>query len=204
MNKFKSMTIAMLLVVGVGVTDARAQEPVAAPSSPLAGRQASSPRNLVPLEVEVVISRYLDAKRISSLPYTLAVNANGPEVQLNMGTDVAVPSTLFMPAPAAAGDAKAQASPVTSYNYRSVGTSITSSASVTEDGRFDLRLFIDDSSVYQSPSTVPGGNQMPAFRSFRSRNTLLLRDGQSREYTAATDRVSGEVVKISVTLRVVK
>jgi hypothetical protein len=152
MNKFKSMTIAMLLVVVVGVTDARAQEPVAAPSSPLAGRQASSPRNLVPLEVEVVISP----------------------------------------------------SPVTSYNYRSVGTSITSSASVTEDGRFDLRLFIDDSSVYQSPSTVPGGNQMPAFRSFRSRNTLLLRDGQSREYTAATDRVSGEVVKISVTLRVVK
>ena len=73
-----------------------------------------------------------------------------------------------------------------------------------EDGRFDLRLNIDDSSVYQSPSTVPGGNQMPAFRSFRSRNTLLLRDGQSREYTAATDRVSGEVVKISVTLKVVK
>jgi hypothetical protein len=192
-NKLKSILIATLLVVGAGVTHAGAQDPVAAQRpSPVA-------KTLVPLEVEVIISRYMDVKRISSLPYTLAVNANGPEVQLNMGTEVAVPVTAFTPA---AGDAKT--APLTSYNYRSVGTSIVASSSVTEDGRFDLRLFIDDSSVYQSPSTVPGGNQMPAFRSFRSRNTLLLRDGQSREYTAATDRVSGEVVKISVTLKVVK
>ena len=191
MKKFKSIVIATLLVAGAGVTNARAQGPTVA-------------KTLVPLEVEVVISRYMDAKRISSLPYILAVNANGPEVQLNMGTDVAVPVTSFAPAAPAAADAKGQAGPLVSYNYRSVGTGITSRASVTEDGRFDLQLFIDDSSVYQSPSTVPGGNQMPAFRSFRSRNTLLLRDGQMREYTAATDRVSGEVVKISVTLRVVK
>jgi hypothetical protein len=193
-----SILMAALLVVGFGVTHARAQDPVAAQ------RPSAVAKTLVPLEVEVIISRFMDAKRVSSLPYTLAVNANGPEVQLNMGTEVAVPSATFAPAPAAAGDAKGQVSPIMSYNYRSVGTRISSMAVATEDGRFDLRLNIDDSSVYQSPSTVPGGNQMPAFRSFSSRNTLLLRDGQSREYTAATDRVSGEVVKISVTLKVVK
>jgi hypothetical protein len=33
---------------------------------------------------------------------------------------------------------------------------------------------------------------------------LVMKDGQTREFTAATDRVSGEVVRISVTLRVVK
>lgn len=197
MNKLMSIVMAMLLVVGAGVTHARAQDPVAA-------RVA---KTLVPLEVEVIIIRYMDTKKISSLPYTLAVNANGPEVQLNMGTEIAVPTSTFTPiAPERAGDAKGQPNfnPITSYNYRSVGTRINSMASVTEDGRFDLRLNIDDSSVYQSPSTVAGGNQMPAFRSFSSRNTLLLRDGQTREYTAATDRVSGEVVKISVTLKVVK
>jgi hypothetical protein len=187
-----------LLVAGAGNMPARAQGAAPAP----APRPAAVSKTLVPLEVEVVISRYMDSKRISSLPYTLAVNANGPEVLLNMGTDVAVPSAAFTPI--TSGDAKGAVNPITSYNYKSVGTSINSSANVTEDGRFDLRLYIDDSSVYQSPSTVAGGNQMPAFRSFRSRNTLLLRDGQSREYTAATDRVSGEVVKISVTLRVVK
>jgi hypothetical protein len=32
----------------------------------------------------------------------------------------------------------------------------------------------------------------------------MLRDGQSTQYTAATDPVSGEVLKIDVTLTVVK
>jgi hypothetical protein len=196
-NRFNSIVIATLLIVAANATSAPAQDAV-----PVAPGRSTSAKTLVPLEVEVVISRYMEAKRISSLPYTVAVNANGPEVHLSMGTDVAVPTTTFMPAPA--GDGKGQASPLMSYNYKSVGTSINSRALATEDGRFDLQLNIDDSSVFQSPSTVPGGNQMPAFRSFRSRNTLLLRDGQTREYTAATDRVSGEVVKISVTLKVVK
>jgi hypothetical protein len=35
-------------------------------------------------------------------------------------------------------------------------------------------------------------------------NNLVLRDGQTRQFTAATDRVTGEVVKVDVTLRVVK
>jgi hypothetical protein len=35
-------------------------------------------------------------------------------------------------------------------------------------------------------------------------NTLVLRDGQSRQFTAATDRVSGAVVRIEVTLKVAK
>jgi hypothetical protein len=41
-------------------------------------------------------------------------------------------------------------------------------------------------------------------RNFKSRNRLLLRDGQTRQYTAATDRVNGETIRIEVTLRVVK
>jgi hypothetical protein len=45
---------------------------------------------------------------------------------------------------------------------------------------------------------------MPAFRNFKSRNRLLLRDGQTRQYTAATDRITGETVRIEVSLKVVK
>ena len=74
------------------------------------------------------------------------------------------------------------------------------------DGSFQLRLNVEDTSVYtggQDPS-LPKVEQMPVFRTFRSTNTLVLRDGQSRDFTAAADRVSGEVVRIAVTLRVVK
>lgn len=179
------IAVTSLLMV-VGVSTSRAQTPEAAKAR-------------IPLEIEVVIARYDGPKKISSLPYTLAVNANGTEVQLNVGGEVAVPSTAFTPV---ASDQKVN--PLTSYTYRSIGTGIQARASTTEDGRFDLQLFIDESSVYTQPTSVPGLGQAPAFRSFRSRNTLLLRDGQMREYTAATDRVSGEVVKVSVTLKVVK
>ena len=153
---------------------------------------------LVPLEVEVTIARYDGTKRISNLPYTLAVNSNGENVRLHMGADVAVPSATFTPL---AGNDK-QVNPLQSYQYRSVGTTIIASSKAAEDGRFQLSLSIEDSSVFTVPSGAAGAT--PAFRRFNSSNTLLLRDGQTREYTAATDRVSGEVVKVSVTLRVVK
>ena len=51
---------------------------------------------------------------------------------------------------------------------------------------------------------MPTVGNIPVFRSYQSTNTLVLKDGQSREFTAATDRVSGEVIRIAVTLRVVK
>jgi predicted small secreted protein len=44
----------------------------------------------------------------------------------------------------------------------------------------------------------------PAFRSFKGVNTVLLKDGQTRQYTVATDRVTGEVLKVDVTLKVLK
>lgn len=186
MRKPHSCLLTALLLVAVAASQAQAQPKPLAP--------------VVPLDVEVVISRYDGAKRISNLPYTLAVNTNSGNVQLNMGTQVAVPSTAFTPA--ASADEKP--TPLISYSYRNVGTSIEASASTGEDGRFQLDLNIDDTAVFTAPMQGAAAQSMPAFRTFKSRNTLLLRDGQTREYTAATDRVSGEVVKVSVTLRVVK
>ena len=45
---------------------------------------------------------------------------------------------------------------------------------------------------------------MPSFRNFNSSFTALLRDGQTMQYTSATDPVSGEVMKIDVTVAVMK
>ena len=173
---------------------------------------AAAQQALTPLELEVVNSRFQGDKRISSVPYLLAVNAandinRATETQLNMGTEVPVPTASFTPAPPA--DQKpgepGTFNPLRSYNYRSIGTSITASAAAAADGRFEVRLFIDDTSIYRTDNKDSGYvADMPVFRSFRSRNTLLLRDGQARQYTAATDRVSGEVVRVDVTLRVLK
>ena len=152
---------------------------------------------LVPLDVLVVVNRFQGEKRVSSLPYTLAVNANDRTISsLRMGARVPVPR---VPLPGAPGFAQLE--------YQSVGTDIDCFARTMDDGRFQVNLVINDSSIYEN---VPGAvkpsadDNSPVFRSFKSTNTLVLRDGQTRQFTAATDRVNGEVVRIEVTLRVVK
>ena len=156
---------------------------------------------IVPLDVEVVVTRYQGDKKISSLPYALAVNASqrAEEVRLRMGANVPVPTTAFTP-PAADG----KPLPITSYNYRDIGTNIDSSARPLGDGRFAVYVSIGESSVVQG-ANVPGAVQgAPVIRTFSASNNLVLRDGQTRQFTAAADRVTGEVVKVDVTLKVVK
>jgi hypothetical protein len=67
-------------------------------------------------------------------------------------------------------------------------------------------MTVTDSSV-QLDSTERGkalASNVPMFRSFDSSFQVLLRDGQTTQYTTATDPVSGEMTKIDVTLNVLK
>ena len=162
-------------------------------------------QRLVPLSVDVMVTRYQSDKKISSMPYMLAVNANklgqAGTALLRMGARVPVP-TIAAPPGNPAGPAGPMPGPV---NYQDIGTNIDCTAKVVDQG-FELRISVSDTSVYaniQDNATPTVGN-MPVFRSYQSTNTLVLKDGQSREFTAATDRVSGEVIRIGVTLRVVK
>jgi len=186
----------LLWTASAAAQDGLSPSPATPRAAPLPAQQAQ-----VPLEVQIVIARYQGEKRISSMPYVLAVNANAPPTQLNMGAEVPVPAAVFP-------TSDKEPSPVRSFNYRSVGTSIEVNAtqSVTA-GAFDLTLNVDESSVGNKSETsvnAPASNEIPIFRTFRSRTRLTLRDGQTRQYTAATDRVSGETTRLEVTVRVVK
>ena len=44
----------------------------------------------------------------------------------------------------------------------------------------------------------------PILRSFRSSNQLVLADGQSAQFSVATDRITGEIIRAELTLRVLK
>jgi hypothetical protein len=83
-------------------------------------RRVLERQRLTPLSVDLVISRFQGDKRVSSLPYTLAVNANelsggngGGVAQLRMGATVPVPSVVF------SKDNPAGSGPV---GYRDIGT----------------------------------------------------------------------------------
>jgi hypothetical protein len=43
-----------------------------------------------------------------------------------------------------------------------------------------------------------------AFRTFSFSNTLALRDGQTVQFATATDKITGEVLKVEVTITVMK
>jgi hypothetical protein len=136
-------------------------------------------------------------KRISTLPFSLAVNANDRGASsIRMGARVPVVTTPSGAAPNAAA----------AVNYENVGTNIDCFARSADEGRFQVNLMIEDSSVYQNVegAVTPTVAGRPVIRQFRSQNTMVLRDGQTRQFTVATDRVNGEVVRIEVTLRVVK
>jgi len=184
-----------------------AQEPVPPPeaSQPPGGRKTPAP---VPLKVTVVLSRYQGEKRISSMPYVLGVMASGwgagPKTALRMGVEVPVAQTRIT--------TDGKPGPVSSYSYRDVGTNIDCGATFDESrpGIFQLALTVSDSSVgLDTPKRAGGGDgpvapDLPSFRNFNSSFTALLRDGQTMQYTSATDPVSGEVMKIDVTAAVMK
>jgi len=155
----------------------------------------------VSIKVQVVLSRYQGDKKISSLPYTLTVNMddrnrNNGQANLRLGTQVPITTMSRQ-----SGDANSPMVP--SVQYRDVGTSIDCVATALDDGRFKLNLTVEDSSVETGAGS--GSNSThPAFRSFRTSDTVLLRDGQSAQYSTATDRVSGDVLKVDVTVNVVK
>ena len=207
------------------VPSARGQEPSPAAPEP-AARSQSSPEahefsrgvSPTPLRIQVVFSKYQGETKVASLPYTLTCNAGergpgGPAI-LRMGVEV--------PVPVAMGTAKEGAAGFQSIQYKNVGTNIDCRAGgPSADGRFRLELNIEQSSIYSVEDkgrraggaggdvrapVVPevGAGGMPMFRTFRASFVPMLRDGQTVQYTAATDPVSGEVVKIDVTVTVVK
>ncbi len=155
--------------------------------------QRAAPKPSIPLKVTVVIARYQGEKRTASLPFTLMLNTHDVGgTSLRMNSDVPIPS------------GGAPNSPV--YQYKNIGTSIDCSAETTpDDGRMKVMVRISDSQVFSdAPGAKPMMQGIPSFQTFTSTSNLLLRDGQTVQYTTATDKASGEVVKVDVTLNVVK
>ncbi len=164
--------------------------------------QPEKPGPLTPLKVQIVLTRLKGDKKISSLPYQLGVTANdGSKTSLRMGVDVPVMMTGFKTVP----DPGQQ--PV-SWSYRNVGTNIDCRADSAASDSYKLQITVSDSSIHLEPrdGAQKGAiaTDVPAFRSFNSTFTVLMRDGQTTQYTSAVDPINGEVTKIDVTLTVMK
>ena len=154
---------------------------------------------IVPLSVEVTISRYRGDELVGSLPYMLSVTAGSGPSTLRFDDRVPVP----VGPPIAGLDGVSQPR---SFNYEEVGTLIECVARTLGGGRYEVTVGIAERSIDGDDRTPADAAAAYAsvFRSFRSDNTLVLRDGQSRQYAAAADRLGGETIRVDVTLTVLE
>ena len=190
----RGVTVA-LLMAGIVVPVAAQDPPV--PVSPLAqNRPAAAPSSEQPLQVQIVIARYLNDKRVSSLPFSLSMStAAGSKANVRMGGNVAVPTTAFTQ-----GDAKPER--LTSYSFQNVGTNIDVFSVGSNAGRIGLNVTISETTL--KPADAGSLVNVPSTNNYQSSNTVYVKDGETAQFTAATDRLSGEVVRIEVTAKVVK
>jgi hypothetical protein len=191
-------------------------EAPAAPEPPRTGEAAKGERPAgggrsrpSQLRVQVVLTRFQGERKVSSSPYTFltAVDvAPGQRAHVKMGVEIPVSVAQL------STQEGAKSAPFTSFQYRNVGTNIDCGGQFLGDGLYQLRLVIENSSVYQDPTARGAGSagenpvvpDRPLFRSFSVDMNPILRDGETVQTVASTDPVTGEVVKIDVTVSVVK
>ena len=168
---------------------------------------------VVPIDVHVVISRYLGEKKVSSLPYSLTVNAVHPAASLQvahlrMGAQIPLPA---MATPTVDGKPVTGVLTTGPVQYKEIGTFIDASAKALETGGFELHVSVSDTSLYRRPQGAQGADAeqmgeigLPVVRTFSASNNMVLKDGQSKQFMLAADRVSSETLRVEVTLNVVK
>jgi hypothetical protein len=170
-------------------------------------------RRVVPLDVQVVISRYQGDKRVSSLPYSLVVNAvfrgaSEQLAQIRMGAQVPLPTTA---APTVDGKPVTGLLTANPVQYKEIGTFVDAHANWLEDNTYQLHVSVSDISLYRRPQGTqpPTGEPiddvgLPVLRTFTAANNMVLRDGQTKQFMLASDRISGDTLRVDVTLKVSK
>jgi general secretion pathway protein D len=99
--------------------------------------------------------------------------AEGTTLTANLGDQIPVPSTSFMPL-VAGGTAM---NPMTSFTYKDVGVNVSVTPRVTYDGDIILDLEVESST--KGSDVNIGGQNLPAFGSRKVKTRMRLRDGES-------------------------
>jgi Flp pilus assembly secretin CpaC len=193
-----AVIVGMVVICAGGTAIAQEQiekEKPQTTTSPTANASGPREQRIVPLKLMVVLSKYQGEKKVSSMPYMLSLATGQPRVSLRMGGEIPI-------ATSAGGSA------IVSFNYRPVGTNIDCWATALDEGRYSVNIGLEDSSVYSEDQEVRGlskaGSDQPSFNTFKANETVILRDGQSSQFTSATDKITGQVIKVDVTLTVLK
>jgi hypothetical protein len=195
------VAVSALTVFGVPIR-AQGDQGTQAPPATLA---------TLPVQVDVVLTRWQGEKRTSSMPFVLIANASsrGSATSIRMGVDVPVgtsTSNVSQTQGAGGNSPREVTTAKMATEFRNVGTDIDAIVSRPDATNFSVGLNIRDSSIFTSDQTkLPNTLADPtAFRTFSASNTLHMTDGQTRLFGVATDKITGETLRIEVKLTVLK
>jgi hypothetical protein len=154
------------------------------------------------VKVLIVFAEYEGEKKVKSLPYTMLIHADRPS-KTRIGSRVPV--------------ATGKDGGAVQFQYIDVGTNLDCSASPAQDGKYQLRMSLERSWVegdVSVDSEMKAANvsqehkesifREPIIHQVKFENTISLRDGQALELNSATDPVSGKIIRVEVTLSVLK
>jgi Flp pilus assembly secretin CpaC len=155
----------------------------------------AKPAPLTALRLQLVVYRYKGEQRISSHPYTMTL-IGGQKSELSVGMEL----------PIAVSTLEKDQAPVTSFQYRIVGSKIECAADALEGGRFALSVTVEDSSLGEDRGRAlePASREAPMFHTWKIRGHAIVRDGETVPIASATDGTTGEVTRLDVTLTVLK
>jgi hypothetical protein len=196
MKRHSILAILAVLIVAFGAVALPAGSQEKSSSSPEA-------KKMIPLKIVLVFEEFDGQNKVVSLPYSFYVNANDN----NHGRQASIRSGLRVPVSVGANSDK------NTIQYQDVGANMDCSAETPEPGLFELQLTVQRSWLFTADenkgSTNPsnavlgtGGN--PIIQQFSSFYTLVMRDGQTVEASTATNPINGRVMKVLVTMNVVK
>ena len=126
------------------------------------------------LSVPAAVVRFLESDsetRLIAKPQLRG--AEGQQINLNLGDQIPVPSTVFTPV--ASGGANVN--PLTSFTYKDVGVNVQVTPRVTFEGDIVLDLLVENSTRGQDVNIADVN--LPSFGSRRVQTRLRLRDGES-------------------------
>jgi len=159
--------------------------------------KASNDQSISHVRIDLLLTEYDGQKKISSLPYTIYAESSSQQNRarpgkLRMGVRVPVP--------------------VDSSHFQDmeVGTDIDCNAWTLGEGTYDVSISVNRSSIYTPSQGENEGEQIHAVggrmitRNFSTDFDLKLHDGETTDGTSATDPLNGHILKISVTLHVIK
>jgi hypothetical protein len=153
----------------------------------------STSEKVTPLKIQFLLTEFDGTKKVKSLPYVSYVTASSEHAyeftKIRVGTRVPV-----------------YTGKESGMQYIDVGTNIDCRARHGEGDAYRLALAIERSWVDGASDSSGTAGQLPEpiIRQFKSEMEITLRDGQTSEPTVATDSITGKVMKIEVSLSVLK